>query len=343
MKHIRRTRYEHMGNKNSIYRKSGYKKNILKSIFISIVLMVAIVGVTMSRYVVILYNDQVLVPTNFYFESNYLEEITDEDGKVIEEIVTYNVYTDYVDITIMNNNNLRETIEDIDYTISYTVGDGTDPDTVSVVDASGEDIDDTIVTLAHDEDYTGEDDADFLSNTFTLNANSEDVVTITATSSDPYKKTITATFVFHDPDNQTFYRIYDYVYYKELWIFTGEDPSDITINYDPDYYAPDTMNSLMEDWIVNVDSVDDTNHATYTDESFTGTLKVDDTPYSHVEGEEENVLAPNGCYVLIFFENTLTDWKTVDDIILNEDNGFTITLPTTADILADATDETEGE
>lgn len=350
--------------------KSTNKKITTRLMRISIFVVVFAIGFTSSRYVTTLDNEQVLVPENFYFESNYLLE-TEED----EEIVRYNVYTDYVDFEIRNHDLIQYAENDITYTIAVSTGDeSVKADVVKIVDGSEDKTEDKPYTLSSSNTITSGDTAyavGFDSDTFRLTADEGAIVTVTATSSDPYVKTITAVFKFQDPGNKTFYEIVDMGYYCYLNIYTGEDLAEddigfdvVTIKYVTEIFSPDNQNPFMEDWKIDalyvyeedeatgkykIKTNDERNLVTTADASVVQYGYIDiydgDTGEDDAVTPEETELVPNGYYSFVFFENTLGDYTQgqflldedtgyiVDDdtdYVLSAENSYTIIMPTTS-------------
>lgn len=333
--------------------KTNSKKYIIMT-FASISLAVFSLGITYSRYITTFINNQVLVPENFYFESNYLLE-TDTD----EEIVTYNVYTGYVDIEIRNHDLVQYAENDIKYTIEFDTGDEDVSDQVVKIEGKTEEklVEDEFIlsssSTVPSEDGLTEYAVGADSDTFRLTADEGATVTVTATSSDPYEKTITAVFKFQDPGNSTVYEIVDMGYYCYLNIYTGEDLAEedieydvITIQYVTEVFSPDNQNPIMEDWkidtlyIYEIDedtgklkittTVDgELNTTEEADDVQTETIAIyeGDTGKDDAETPEETELVPNGYYSLVFFENTLGDY-TLGQTLLDETTDYTITMPT---------------
>lgn len=231
------------------------KKNnvLLAALVVACIAVLSIGTATLSRYVQKSEDQQVATPVNFYFESDYLKE----GG------ATYTVYTGSVNIKIANHDGLNITNDTISYTIEGTGDTGTQT-------LNG--------GLENSADYT-------------LSGEKGETKKVTVTSSYPYAKTLSATFLFQDPGENTVYKVTDQGYYLTLDLYTGAKADAITINYDADL-APDNTNELMSGWTSGTN----------------GTL---------------SGLSPNAHYSLIFFERTAAEYPTTDEQILS---GGTITL-----------------
>ncbi|MFI3141216.1 MAG: hypothetical protein R3Y27_02785 [Clostridia bacterium] len=253
---------------------------------IAVLLLVVILSTvtlvfTFSRYVMQDEDDQISVPANFYFLSDYL----------VEGGATYTVYTPSTEFLIKNNDSVNVTENDIIYTVEYTAIDenGNEVTTATLTDL-------VLMPILEDRQYTlsalGEEDEIMKSsNSYLLSAPTGVCVTVSATSSKDYTKTLSATFEFVDAENESFYQVIDYGYYCELIIYTGENVEDITIDYGEDI-APNNMDDAMFDW----------------KEQTTGIYEV---------GVD---IVRNGYYVFVFFEEVVADYAQLSQTLIGEDN-----------------------
>lgn len=227
-----------------------------------ILVCVATIGfgvVTLSKYVLDWDDKQVSIPEGFYFESDYLQYVANDD-----DIPSYTIYTDSVDITVRNHNYIDVAEDDITYSITYEVMEPEDSEADESNQAILTDEDETVTSDSKPFILYNATNIEKDSDTFTLSYrttgsvyDSPDQVDatiisvkVTATSSDPYAKTITAIFDFKMANEETFYRITWKDYYMQLELFTGltiDEDSKITISYDG--LAPDNTNDFMDDWL----------------------------------------------------------------------------------------------
>lgn len=219
-------------------KKSERMSNWPKSIFVlAIVAILLVSGGTLARYVLQRNSDlAVATAAGFYFESNYLKV----DGP------SYTIYTDEVTVTITNTDGINVASQDIIYTVSADVENHT---------------------------LVAEESAD--TETFIISKPTEgktQIVTLTATATAPYEKSLAATFTFEDPEDSTWYCLTPSDHYATLELYTGSAVGDVTIDYSD--YAPDNTNSLVSNW---------TNASTKN--TLTG-------------------LSPNTMYTLVFFGET---------------------------------------
>lgn len=235
----------------------GQKFRIQAFLLVTALILSVTSGVVFARYVLKEDHSGLAEAESFYFESNYLKEGGAE----------YTVYTGSVDITITNSDGLNTTPEMITYT---TTG----------MNANGQ------------NQILGGDTQNI--NTYTVSGIDGDAINVSATSSSPYARTLSAIFSFKNPGENTVYEIKDQGYYITLDIYTGMNTQNITVNYGNDL-APDNTNEKIKDWVTGS----------------AGTL---------------SGLSPNAHYSLIFFKNNSMDYAQIGQQILGADNAIDITV-----------------
>lgn len=236
-----------MSKKGKHMRVTVRKRNKpLIAILILVVITALSIGtITFSRYVLHSEEDELYVPTNFVFLSDYLKE----GG------IDYNVYTNFLDITIRNTDGINITELNINYNITISSVDEDGNESTATLSYTDDNDSETETNVTDDDSFTLEGEYEILTkaisyeNEYRLHAEKGDTVTVTATSTDPYAKELSATFTFIDAGDNTTYTITDKGYYSLLEIYTGKgaDDIEIIIQYSDDYY-PDNSNPTMEDW-----------------------------------------------------------------------------------------------
>ena len=256
---------------------SKITEKIKRRKYLSVFLLLAIISIaglsswTLSKYTVQVEKDKVVVPTDFFFLSDYLKE-ADASGV----IPTYNVYTSSIDIRISNNDVVNITDEDITFTIAAK-DDSDGPGNFEVFNKDG------ATVSATDDSYNIGSTENYY--TCKLKADIGDTITLTATSSSPYKKTIQAKFVFKETGDINYYEVEDKTNYSILKLYMGNTVKDINITYNSNELAPDNTNDIMKDW---------------KDDS--GSTVTKTIPAASLE--------PNSFYSFIFYENELGTYST---------------------------------
>lgn len=192
-----------------LFIKQKRKQVFFTSLLLLILALSSKGAVTYSRYVIQRTNTQVATPVNYCFTSNYLTT----GG------ASYTIYSGSVSIEVSNTDGITTTNESISYSISGTASDGSK--TISGGTAT--------------------------TDSYLLSGTSGDSKTVTVTVSSPYTETISATFIFLDPDSSSFYEITDNGYYITLALYTGSSIGEITVTYGNNL-VPDNTNSLMTTW-----------------------------------------------------------------------------------------------
>lgn len=189
---------------------------IITSLVFSVLLLALISYNVFSKYVLSIKDSTILSTSNLLFTSDFLSD---------DEVTpTYDVYENKVTFKLKNNDDPNVDIndKDIKYNIETTCG--------TLSKSSG--------TLEGDVDS---------SDSITLESDNLESCTVSATSTYPYKKTISATFNFKGIDTVNEYIVTDKGFYIVLNVLTGNNLEDISIDYSG--FLPDTTNSLMSDWL----------------------------------------------------------------------------------------------
>lgn len=191
-------------------------KFIIMSFIFTILLLALISYNVFSKYVLSIKDSTILSTSNLVFTSDFLS-----DNDIVP---TYDVYENKITFKLKNNDdkNVDITDKNIKYNIESTCG-----------------------TLSKNNGtLTGNVDS---SDSITLESDNLESCKVTATSTYPYKKIISATFNFKGIDTVNEYIVTDKGYYIVLNILTGNNLKDISIDYTG--FLPDTTNSLMNDWL----------------------------------------------------------------------------------------------
>lgn len=228
---------------------TGKSLRIPALLLVTALILAVTAGITFARYVLKEDHSGLAEADTFYFESDYLKE----------EGANYTVYTGSVNITIANHDGLNTTSKDISYT-----------------------------TTGFDSNEHGTLNSTQKSKTYTLSGNDGEEKKVSVTSTEPYEKTLSATFSFKDAGENTVYEVKDHGYYMTLELYTGAKPGEITVNYGSKL-APDTADEKMSGWLGGS----------------SGTL---------------SGLSPNAHYSLVFFENEAVDYTGAGQQILGGDN-----------------------
>ncbi len=186
------------------------------------ILILGLGAVTFSKYTKNIRIDNVVVPRNFYFTSNYLKSESDN--------ANYTVYGDTAEIILQNTDGKNVTTETIFYTFTHSGGSLiSQPKDVTRNDVTGKNLDDDV-------------------HTYKLTAPVGTTVTVTAKAVYPYMDTLTASFTFVDRDEESYYEVIDEGYVVTLHIWTGKKPYDsVAVNYGS-ILEPDSGVGLTKDW-----------------------------------------------------------------------------------------------
>lgn len=234
---------------------------------------VLLIGGLSAKYITEYKKNAQMKSSNFYFTSDYLEENTK----------TYDItdWSDGFDIELYNYDKKNDTLvseDEITYTVSIT-GSGNWSCTE----------DDGKLSLGNSDNKKNKKIIHIKPG---ATAEKGDEITVTVTTTSPYKKTILATFKAASSKNP------EYTIHDEgdgsvsLVIGTNDYEGQMIINWDKDLFDPDSTNKHMKDW---------------EDSAESATLNVE----------------KNTTYKLLFFKNT------IGNISDKKGNSANITLPTT--------------
>ena len=198
-------------------------------IFVLAITMLTL-SITYAKYVTNRKNDSVIKPTNFIFNSNYVDK------------ETYNIYTNNFTFNIDATGN-SNTID-----ITYTV-------TVKNV---------TNDTIKQTNEYVL-DLATETSKTHTINGlEAGNDYEIIISSTNPIKKTITHYVNVLETELESYYSITDHDSYIVVDIYIGNTVTGkVTINYNNSKVLPDNLNILMEKWFTNTGTITVSNNSHY--------------------------------------------------------------------------------
>ena len=230
-------------------------------------------GITIAKYTQQWSKTVAAVPSSFCFVSDYLKE----GG------AQFDIYTGAVDIVISNSDGANTAGEAVIYTLSTDNG--------ALSPAGGAAQSSLTGQPAAGDTLTGQFAAGTAqAQTMTLSAAPGQICTVTAQSTSPYSRTLTATFCFMDNEGSTVYSVKDYGNYCELIISTAETL--LTSVSWPSDLSPDNTNDLMKGWTSGT----------------SGSLSLEE----------------NSTYHLIFFKSNPSESCTVAQQTLNSD---TIAMP----------------
>ncbi len=185
------------------------------------------IGGTVAKYVQERNEDLIYQAKNFYFESDLLSDNTDPAA------YTYDVGNDTIVFELSNNiDDLRHSEVDINYTVSITDVQGN-----QVTDKDGKVISEQSGKLSNNN--IDMDEIEF-ENLPTGN------YIVTAKAVSPYEKTLQATFVLTERNENIQYEINDAVGSPilQMTVRTSDYRGDVTIIW-PDGIAPDNTNSKL--------------------------------------------------------------------------------------------------
>lgn len=187
---------------NLIIKCKNYLKKRKLILYIIALIIVSPISLAMSRYINKLVTNYYLETQKFYFTSDKLTEdnniYTIENWSGVENIS--------MDIQLESRKNQYEVAEsDINYTVSYTCEEGV---SCSISKTSG-----TIYSSTNVDSVT----LDLVPNK-TFENGETTRITVTATSTSPYKKTIAATFILKVGKKGISYEIQDEVYQTYLFL-----------------------------------------------------------------------------------------------------------------------------
>ncbi len=211
----------------------NFKKIIAKSknilIIISFVIFLGFFSYSLAKYIDNRRKEFLYEAKAFYFESNYLNEISSVKSYKLETGI------DYVEFDIENNiDQLRYS----DVTISYTVT-LTDLEGNSVQDKSGVTVSPITSALTK---------GSIRKNTHRFSNLKDGVYVVTASSKKPYAKTIRANFIITNNNANISYSVTDAESSPilQLTVNTNDYKGNIKITW-PDGVTPDNTNSLFSD------------------------------------------------------------------------------------------------
>ena len=210
---------KHQKNKYNI--KTEFNLNKLLIILIP----VALIGVTAAKYVKESSVEIIYEAKNFYFESYVLSNNTDPRA------YTYEIGNDTISFDLKNNiDDLRASEVDIEFVATITDIQGN-----TVQDKNGEIVNEQTGTL-----YSSSIDSQEIEFKNLPSGN----YLITAKAVTPYEKTLTATFVLTEKDEEIRYEVHDTVNSPilQLTIITEDYSGDLQINWEKGV-APDSTNS----------------------------------------------------------------------------------------------------
>ena len=209
-----------------------------------VITLLAFVIPSVAKYITKKGQQSELTSQNFYFSSNFLKS---------DEVPTYEIYGNTVTFAVRNYiDSLRINAADINYTVSADGG------AVDVSNANGS----LSGAVSSSENIT-------LSYNFAEDELQKEI-TVSVTGTGNFTQTLSAKFIFIKYDGLKF-EIKDQENrdYAELYIYTGNTASDVTINWDNSILLIDETNDYIFD---NLNS--DKNSVTVTNISADTTVKI---------------------------------------------------------------------
>ena len=176
---------------------------------------------TLGKYVHQMRERAVGVATDFFFRSDYLAETGSR---------SFDVYGGTIEFKLFNHDGVNETDRNITYQIT-------------VQDAEENEI--TDFTVTGNAGLAGRAKSE---NGIVISGLAAGTYTVTATSTVPYRKSLSAIFEVHDMDGSTFYSVEDVSTgeYIILHVFTGNSGT-IAVSYGGDL-AADNTDARMNGW-----------------------------------------------------------------------------------------------
>ena len=196
------------------------------SLYLIWCLCFAFVTPAFAKYIIKLGEQSEFESENFYFFFDYLNTDDDTEYEIYGNSVTFNV-RNYID-------SLRINKTDINYTV--TADDGTLDKTSGTLTGNASNSDRITLTYSFGESENKKE------------------ISVTATSTDMYKKELTAKFILLKPENLA-YEIKDEKDrdYSELYIYTPNTPQNITLNWDNSKIVIDETNDYVFNSSLNSD------------------------------------------------------------------------------------------
>lgn len=211
--------------------KIGFNFNILLLILIPVVL----IGGTVAKYIQEKNSEIIYQAKNFYFESDLLSDNTNPRA------YTYEIGNDTISFKLKNNiDDLRHSEVDIEFVVTITDVHGN-----QVENKNGEVITEKKDKISNNDINSKEIQfTDLLSGTYIVTAN----------AINPYEKTLHATFVITEKNENIEYQISDSVNSPilQLTIITQDYSGNVKISW-PEGVAPDSTNTMLSNLNVGYD------------------------------------------------------------------------------------------
>ena len=183
------------------------------SVLLAVVLLLCAI-LSVAKYIIKKGQQSELTSQNFYFSSNFLKS---------DEVPTYEIYGNTVTFEVRNYiDGMRINDSEIIYTATATEGNLKKADEM-VIDANTE------LTLAG-----GAKNSESITLTYEFaDGEEQKEITVTATSTGVYAKTLTAKFILLKPKSLA-YEIKDEVNrnYAEMYIYMGNTAQNVTLSWD---------------------------------------------------------------------------------------------------------------
>lgn len=191
------------------------------SVLLAVALLLCVI-LSVAKYIIKKGQQSELTSQNFYFSSNFLKS---------DEVPTYEIYGNTVTFAVRNYiDSFRVNATDINYTVSAS----TDGGTVDILNSSGilTGVDSSSANITLSYDFA----ADEL----------QKEITVSVTGTGKFTKTLSAKFIFIKYDGLK-YEIKDRADrdYAELYIYTGNTASDVTIAWDKAELLIDETNDYI--------------------------------------------------------------------------------------------------
>ena len=187
------------------------------SVLLAVALLLCVI-LSVAKYIIKKGQQSELTSQNFYFSSNFLKS---------DEVPTYNIYGNTVTFAVRNYiDSFRVNATDINYTVSADSG------ALDILNGSLEGAASSSANITLSYDFA----ADEL----------QKEITVSVTGTDKFTKTLSAKFIFIKYDGLK-YEIKDQADrdYAELYIYTGNTASDVTIAWDKAELLIDETNDYI--------------------------------------------------------------------------------------------------
>ncbi len=187
------------------------------SVLLAVVLLLCVI-LSVAKYIIKKGQQSELTSQNFYFSSNFLKS---------DEVPTYNIYGNTVTFAVRNYiDSFRVNATDINYTVSADSG------ALDILNGSLEGAASSSANITLSYDFA----ADEL----------QKEITVSVTGTGKFTKTLSAKFIFIKYDGLK-YEIKDQADrdYAELYIYTGNTASDVTIAWDKAELLIDETNDYI--------------------------------------------------------------------------------------------------